>query len=330
MMILVTKRALPFFFLSALFSPASGLESPSGNYDFQLTLQDGQVSYSLSYEEQVIVVSSTLGFQLKSGALLGRGIDALTTSEPREVKTSWKPVYGERSKVSDHYRTQSFTLQAGGPVAMTIEVRCYDEGVAFCYHLQGKDGNEEIHLVSEKTEFSFPADHETWTTTSAQGYYSTRTVSKMDGPYDRPQIFHTEAGDLYLALGEARLVDFARMRLKGSKLKKNTVAAALSGSVKFKGKMTSPWRFVMAGKSPGELLEHNDLLLNLNDPCELEDTSWIKPGKVLRDVRMTNEGSRRAIDYAAANGISFVHFDAGWYGHEYDNASDATTDSLDP
>jgi alpha-glucosidase len=323
-------RAIPLAVLGALLSPAAALESPSGKYDFQLTLKDGQVSYSVTYDGKSIVAPSALGFELKSGKVLGDEVDVLTASAPREVETSWKPVYGERAVVDDHYRTQNFTLQGGGSVAMMIEVRSYDEGVAFCYQLQGKDRNKEVLLIRENTEYSFPADHETWTATSAQGYYSKRSVSKMGSEYERPQLFHAKEDGLYLAIGEARLVDFSRMRLTGSKGKKNTVVAALSGPVRFTGKMTSPWRFVMAAKQPGKLLEHNDFLLNLNDPCEIQDTSWIRPGKVLRDVRLTNEGARRAIDFAAENGIDFVHFDAGWYGHEYDKASDATTASLDP
>ena len=321
---------MSFAVLGALLSPAAALKSPSGKYDFQLVLEDGGARYSVTYDGTNLVLPSALGFRLKSGEVLGNDIDGMTASAPREVETTWKPVYGERSVVTDHYRTQSFTLQGGGSVAMVIEVRCYDEGVAFCYQLQGNDENGVVRIAGETTEFSFPADHETWTATTAQGYYSKRTVSKMGGQYERPQLFHAEAEDLYVAVGEARLVDFSRMRLTGSKEKANTVVAALSGPVKFTGEMISPWRFVMAAKEPGELLEHNDFLLNLNDPCEIKDTSWIKPGKVLRDVRLTNEGSRRAIDFAAENGIAFVHFDAGWYGHEYDNAADATTDSLDP
>ena len=75
----------------------------------------------------------------------------------------------------------------------------------------------------------------------------------------------------------------------------------------------------MVADSPGDLLENNDLILNLNDPCAMEDTSWIKPGKVIREVTLTTAGGKACVDFAARTELQYVEFDAGWYGHEYDN-----------
>jgi alpha-glucosidase len=77
-------------------------------------------------------------------------------------------------------------------------------------------------------------------------------------------------------------------------------------------------------------LENNDIILNLNVPCAIEDTSWIKPGKVIREVTLTTVGGKACVDFAASHGLQYVEFDAGWYGHEYDEASDATTVTVDP
>ncbi|MGE9267254.1 MAG: glycoside hydrolase family 97 N-terminal domain-containing protein [Verrucomicrobiales bacterium] len=303
---------------------AAALESPSGNYDFDLSLVDGVPTYQVSYEGKVLIEPSALGFERKGGGRVGAGVSAMAASEVKTVEETWKPVYGERAVVTDHYRSQVYTFETGDELGMKIEVRCYDEGVAFCYHLAGK--GRQV-LSGELTEFVFPQDHVTWTATNAQSFYEKRRISEMGKVYDRPQIFHAEEDDLFVAVGEARLVDFARMKLSGEE---KTVRARLSGEVVFEEKITSPWRFVMAGRTAGDLLENNDLLLNLSEPCAIEDTSWIKPGKVLREVTLTDTGARRAIDFAAANGIAYVHFDAGWYGHEYDDAQDATTVTLDP
>jgi len=94
--------------------------------------------------------------------------------------------------------------------------------------------------------------------------------------------------------------------------------------------LTTPWRFVMVADSPGRLLENNDLVLNLNDPCAIADTSWIKPGKVIREVTLTTIGGKACVDFAARRGLQYVEFDAGWYGHEYDDASDARAVNVDP
>jgi alpha-glucosidase len=86
----------------------------------------------------------------------------------------------------------------------------------------------------------------------------------------------------------------------------------------------------MAAGSPGRLLENNDLFLNLNDPCALKDTSWIKPGKIIREVTLTTTGGKACVDFAVKRGLQFIEFDAGWYGHEYDPKSDARAVNLDP
>jgi alpha-glucosidase len=92
----------------------------------------------------------------------------------------------------------------------------------------------------------------------------------------------------------------------------------------------SPWRVVMMGHSYGQLLENNYIIQNLNDPIAIEDESWITPGKVLREGTLTTQGGLAAIDFVASHNMQYVHFDAGWYGNEMDNASDATTVTLDP
>src|SRR6185295_2244368 len=92
----------------------------------------------------------------------------------------------------------------------------------------------------------------------------------------------------------------------------------------------TPWRAVIVGDRPGDLLERNYLLLNLSPPSALPDTSWIKPGKVLREVTLSTKGARDAVDFAKARNLQFIEFDAGWYGSETDDASDATGVNVDP
>ena len=81
---------------------------------------------------------------------------------------------------------------------------------------------------------------------------------------------------------------------------------------------------------PGKLVENNYFVLNLNEPNQIANTSWIKPGQVIREVTLTTAGSMASIDFAAENNIAYVLFDAGWYGAEEDVKSDATTVTVDP
>ena len=94
--------------------------------------------------------------------------------------------------------------------------------------------------------------------------------------------------------------------------------------------LTTPWRVVMVAESPGRLLENNFLILNLNEPCAIADTSWIKPGKVIREVSLTTAGGKACVDFAVKRGLQYVEYDAGWYGHEYDPNADARAVNLDP
>ena len=86
----------------------------------------------------------------------------------------------------------------------------------------------------------------------------------------------------------------------------------------------------MAAEHPGELLANNDLLLNLNAPCEINDTKWIKPGKIIREMTLSMKGSKALVDFAVKRGLQYIHFDAGWYGYEYVVASDASRVNVDP
>ena len=136
------------------------------------------------------------------------------------------------------------------------------------------------------------------------------------------------ADDLFIAVAEAKLVDYARMKFVP--LAANAIVSDLSGPVSNALPLTTPWRVIMAASTPGRLLENNFLILNLNDPCALADTSWIKPGKVIREVTLTTVGGKACVDFAARRGLQYVEFDAGWYGPENDPKSDASAVNLDP
>ena len=81
---------------------------------------------------------------------------------------------------------------------------------------------------------------------------------------------------------------------------------------------------------PGVVEDTTDIILNLNEPCAIGDTSWIKPGKVIREVTLTTTGGKACVDFAVEHNLQYVEFDAGWYGLEYSDESDATTVTVDP
>jgi alpha-glucosidase len=234
------------------------------------------------------------------------------------VRQRWRPVWGERSTVLDHYNELFVEL---GALALTF--RAYDTGVAFCYRLGAAT------VTAERTEFRFFADHAAWATYTAQGIYQKTPLSQLKPGCERPLVVEVSES-CFVAIAEARLVDYARMKLAPLKETPFALVSELASPASFAKRFTTPWRVLQVAESPGKLLEGNDLFLNLNAPCAIKDTSWIKPGKAIREVTLTTEGAKRCVDFAVKRKLAYIEFDAGWYGYEYDDASDATGVHLDP
>jgi alpha-glucosidase len=293
------------------------LKSPDGRLLLTFDVKGGVPAYSVARDGKPIVTESRLGLEIEQTPLSDLRIVGEKTSSHDET---WKPVYGERSLIRDRYNQLVVDL---GKLRLTF--RAYNEGVAFCYTLPKEA--DTVTITRENTEFRFPADHATWAVYSAQGKYERVPLSKIKKGCERPLLIQA-AEDLFVAVGEAKLVDFARMKF--APLAGNGVVSDLSSKVTAALPLKTPWRFIMVADSPGRLLENNFLVLNLNDPCAIANTSWIKPGKVIREVTLTTVGGKACVDFAARRGLQYVEFGAGWYGNEYDDKSDARAVNVDP
>jgi alpha-glucosidase len=298
------------------------ISSPDGKFMIGFSLgKQGQPLYRVQWRGGQIIAPSRMGFHLDGERDWTQGFLDLTAGGESDVDREWKPVWGERSLVRDHYREMTFTLQRENGSTLTIEARAYNEGTAFRYRI---DARGEFTIESEQTEFRFAEDHDLWAVYSAQGKYSKEKISGIRGSVERPCVLETAEGKV-IAVAEAAMVDYARMRLMNSKDSKHTLVSNLHGPVTSPVMMATPWRVVMAADTPGQLLENNGLLLNLNEPSKIADASWIRPGKVIREITLSTEGGIACVDFAVANGLQFIEFDAGWYGPERDENSDART-----
>ena len=126
------------------------------------------------------------------------------------------------------------------------------------------------------------------------------------------------------------MVDYSRTKFSLDANKTNTVKCAMYEGVDLFTPFATPWRVIMVAEKPGQLVENNFILLNLNPPCKITNTDWIKPGKIMRETTLSAKGSKELIDFAVKHHIKYIHFDAGWYGYEYVVGSDATKVSVDP
>lgn len=324
------------------------IKSPDGKVALRFdlkSLDEAKASpvYSVDFNGRPVLADSRLGLELRGGPLTG-GFK-ITGQETRAGDTTWEPVLGERKSIRDHYNQLVVDLQEDHPPERQLRLtfRAYDEGVAFCYTLPEQAGLTDFVITRERTGFAFTCDHTAWAVYHAQGSYDANDPRKKDKPHacgpvplsrieagaERPLTVRVD-DQIYAAITEARLVDYARMKLQPSTGKNHTLEASLDGEVTGKAPFTSPWRVVMVADSPGKLLEQNHLILNLNDPCALADTSWIKPGKVIREATLTTAGGKACVDFALTHGLQFIEFDAGWYGYESDPKSDARDVHPDP
>ncbi len=306
--------------------PWKDLSSPNGKFQVGFSLgEQGRPLYRVRRAGKEIIVPSGLGFALEEGADWTRGFQIPEWGEPSGHDSVWKPVWGERSEIRDHYRgaTVRFRRQES-PAELKLEVRAYDEGIAFRYVVDSLPGKKEIRIKSEETEFRFTDDHDLWAVGSAQGKYAKVKLSESKGSLERPGVLETADGKV-IAIAEAALVDFARMRLRRAENAPHTLLSRLHGPAVSKLPFRAPWRVVMAADRAGQLLENNFLLLNLNEPSKIADPGWIKPGKVIREVTLSTDGGKACVDFAVKYGLQFIEFDAGWYGNEGDLKSDART-----
>ncbi len=337
------------------------VKSPDGRVVLSLEVKDfeGAAScpvYSVTYRDKVVIAPSRLGLALTTTPL-AEGLQIARQTES-SVDTQWKPVYGERSLIRNHYNEVVVELQEPDAPKrfLYLALRAYDEGAAFCYTLSRQPGLENVTIARELTEFRFPADYTAWATYTAQGVYTKVPISQIKRGCERPLVVQV-ADDMYAAIAEARLVDYARMKLSplvrsvpvrayegdpkrdesrlGAQetphgVTTNGLVAELGSEVSASLSLRTPWRVIMLADSPGQLLERNDILLNLNDACAIADTSWIKPGKCLREVTLSTVGGKACVDFAVKHNLQYVEFDAGWYGPENDEASDARAVHLDP
>jgi alpha-glucosidase len=216
--------------------------------------------YSISYQQKAVILSSSLGL---NGWERGSVLSDVSVSKQDTV---WKPVYGERSQVRDHYQGMTITLLRNNDenLKLQIQVRAYNEGIAFRYFFpENPKGGKDINIQKELTNFTVPEGTMAWFTNRAQGEYSLLPMSNWPGESERPLVLQLPGGR-YACLAEAEMVNYSRTKFSLDPNKPNTINCSIYDRVDFFTPFATPWRVVMVAEHAGELLANNDLLLNLN------------------------------------------------------------------
>ncbi len=306
------------------------ISSPNGKLEMTVYISDkenhGELYYHINYNSKPVILKSRLGI---TGWEQNMAFDTVlkTTKD-----TTWNTVYGERANVRDYFNEKIISVKkTGSSERLQLIIRAYNEGIAFRYFFpeNPKTGGAYLSIKSEKTFFRVPENTKAWVAYRAQADYSLLPIKGWKDLVERPLTLQLDNG-LYVSLTEAEMVNYCRTKFKVEPEEENIIHCSMYGDVEEIAPFKTPWRVVMVAEKPTGLLANNDLILNLNSPCAINNTGWIKPGKIIRIIELTTEGAKKVVDFAAERQIEYVHFDAGWYGPEHFISSDPNKSNVDP
>lgn len=317
------------------------VESPDGRQEAALSVDvaDGctSITYQTSFDDRQVVLPSALDLTIdnhvwenalaRKSVPVNKWFDNLVydSHDIFSKDTVWTNPYGERSQVRDAYNgiIVHFVKKDGSKYSLDIEIRAYNEGIALRYALPRHPDATYHRLLSENTEFTFPEGTMAWHAAWAQAPYELLPLRDWSDEAERPLTLKL-SDDLYVALGEAAQIDFPRGKFRLSDSKESTIVTSLNDNgTDLVTPYAFPWRVIMASDRLGGLLENNDIYLNLNEASAIQDESWICPGKILRETKLTTENSIKCIDFCAAHNMDYILYDWKWYGPSDDFNSDA-------
>ncbi|HWD89194.1 MAG TPA: glycoside hydrolase family 97 protein [Mucilaginibacter sp.] len=266
---------------------------------------EGRPNYSVYYGDQTVIKPSAMGFTLANDSAFDKHFDILG-SEIIAVDETWKPVWGEVSSIRDHYNQVTIHLkQKNSPNRlMNIIFRVFEDGVGFRYEFPYQPNLKYFIISNELTSFGLAGDHKTFWIPgdydSNEYMYTTSKISEIDNRKmvesstsiavrvaPDPKAVQTplmmkSANGLYINIHEAALVGFPAMQLHVDNSTYNLTASLVPDAVGNKAYVhapfKTPWRTIIVSDKATDILA-SKLLLNLNEPSKIKDTSWIKPMK---------------------------------------------------
>ncbi|MBQ7750580.1 MAG: glycoside hydrolase family 97 protein [Bacteroidales bacterium] len=291
---------------SVVFSDILSMKSPDGALSVRVGLTSkGEPFYALDRGGEPVVLPSKLGFDLMDGSNLKEGFQLLSVAPPEETDETWNPVWGEEREIRNHFNEMSLTFDKDDGAIMRVVFRLYDEGLGFRYEFPGENKLSYFNIKEELTEFAMTGDHLCWW---ISGDYDTQeynyTESRLSEIRSRSRAMRlgnaSQSGfsdtgvqtslqmktgsGLYVNIHEAAVVNYPTANLDLDDKKMVFRIWLTPDAEGVKGRMqapcVTPWRTVMAVDDARKVLSSR-LILNLNEPCAIEDVSWIHPVKYM-------------------------------------------------
>ena len=366
--------------LTPLMALAQTVTSPDGNVVLNFSLDNGRPTYKLDYKGKAVVKPSHLGLELAKNKHASKGMDetdlmdgfTIAKTDTSSFDETWKPVWGETATIRNNYKELAVTLnQPATKRNILIRFRVYNDGMGLRYEFPQQNELNYFVIKEEHTQFAMAGDHKAWWIPGdydTQEYdYNESRLSEIRGlmegaitPNSSQTTFSptgvqtslqmkTDDG-LYINLHEAACVNYATMHLNLNDKTMTFESWLTPDATGMKGYIqtpfNTPWRTVIVSDDARDMLASN-LILNLNEPCALDDVSWIHPVKYCGvwwdmivgraswsytneypSVRLgvtdyknskpngthgaNNENVKKYIDFAAANGLDHQVLVEGW------------------
>jgi alpha-glucosidase len=292
--------------------------------------------YSVDFRGKWLMDESVVGLKLEGHPPLGPGMSQVRVRTGKADTTYSIPV-GKTSSVRDQYNSALVDLADNLGRKLSLEIRAYDDGVAFRYIVPQQPGVAKIRIEHELTEFNYGKDATSYPLildgfqSSYEDEYQMRQVTGIHPDWLVALPFLAEVpGVGWVAVTEADIDNYPGMYLskadkpRGLRAELSPRIDSHSIAVEADGSLTTPWRVLMIGDEPGRLVESN-IVLNLNPASKIADTSWIRPGKSAWDwwsgeaapgasfkPGMNTATMKHYIDFASASGFAYMLIDAGW------------------
>lgn len=324
---------------------AQTVTSLDGNVQADFWLDaEGTPFYSVTYKGKTVVEPSKLGFSIDFGdgaKEYSAGFDVIGIQSSDPVDTQWENPLGDQAVIPERYNETIMQLETEDGLRVDLIFRAYDEGAAVKYSFPQDADMQPFTIKEEYTYFNLDDlatayVHKNRNQTEVIKTPVTELKAETAG-YFRPM---TVIGDGYaMTITEANQVDYTRVNFTvDEECEPGTIRTMFNGTTDNPDLNTenrtndvtvdvreqafdTSWRTFVLGDNEGQLVENNYLIKNLNPECAIEDTSWITPGLAFRSG-LTTQAAKETIDYAAEHNITYVHFDAGWYGPEASMDSD--------
>jgi alpha-glucosidase len=320
------------------------LSSPGGQNKITFDLENERPTYSVSHEDTEVISASEMGFVFRDNDSLSKNFK-ITDVERSTFDNTWEQVWGEKSNIRNHYNELLVNLQekSGKQRKLQVQFRAFDDGIAFRYVFPEQGIKDSIFIMDELTTFNLKDDGKAWWIPAYheqryENLYEASPVSTLDTVHT-PLTIESDSG-LALSFHEANLTDFASMTLfptSGTELKADLVPWSDGVKVRTTGSFTTPWRTLQIAKEPKDLIT-SYLILNLNEPNKIEDSSWIEPYKYIGiwwgmhigkytfwegpDHGASTKNAKEHIDYARQLGIDNLLIEGwnkGWTPQWYEN-----------